>query len=174
LADKYGCAHQIVDLSGYGELVPSALTRKHIHPMMDGGLGGLPSTFTPGRNMLFLTVAASYALAHEIKHIVAGVCQTDYSGYPDCRRIFIDAFEHCFLLATGRVVKVHTPLMFLTKAQTWELAGKLHIVPEIITQTMTCYHGNDHMNEWGYGCGECPACNIRRRGYIDWTVNEKE
>src|SRR5882672_4048309 len=106
-------------------MVESALTRKEIQPAADGGIDGLPSTFTPGRNLLFLTLAASVAVTREFSNVVAGVCQTDYSGYPDCRRVFVDSFEDTFLLATGKSIKVHTPLMLLSKVDTWALASRL-------------------------------------------------
>lgn len=125
----------------------------------------LPASFTAGRNMLFLTIAASFAYERRIADIVTGVCQTDFSGYPDCRRVFIDAAETSLGLAMDTKFQIHTPLMYLTKAETWKLAGELNIVEIIRTETLTDYNGDLTMNEWGMGRLDNPASKLRAKGY---------
>lgn len=133
------------------------------------GSSGLPNTFVPGRNVLFLTAAAALAYGRGIRDLVIGVCETDYSGYPDCREETIKAVQHAISLGMDTAFTVHTPLMFLDKAATWSLAeqvGGKFLVDLIREQTVTCYKGDrDHRHDWGYGCGECPACVLRAKGY---------
>lgn len=137
---------------------------------------GLPSTFVPGRNIFFLTLAAVVAYHQNIKHIVTGVCETDYSGYPDCRDDTIKAMQLALNGAMARQFVLHTPLMWIDKAQTWELAWQLggDALTELIrTQTHTCYLGvRDGLNSWGYGCGSCPACELRSQGYAMWRQSK--
>lgn len=128
----------------------------------------LPSSFTAGRNMLFLTIASSFGYDKQIYDIVTGVCQTDYSGYPDCRRVFIDSMQATLTLAMssqGQEFRIHTPLMYLTKAETWKLAKQLDIVEIIRTKTLTDYNGNNKMNDWGMGSEDNPASILRAKGY---------
>jgi len=133
---------------------------------------GLPSTFVPGRNIFFLTLAAIVAYHHNIKHLVTGVCETDYSGYPDCRDDTIKAMQLALNGAMARQFVLHTPLMWIDKAHTWELAEQLggDALTELIrTETHTCYHGvRETLNAWGYGCASCPACDLRSKGYAQW------
>ncbi len=126
----------------------------------------LPASFVPGRNALFLTVAAGYAFNHGIHDLVGGMCQTDYSGYPDCRRDFIDAMEKSLSLALDWPIRIHTPLMYLTKAETWKMAADLGILDIIREYTHTDYHGDrSTWNEWGYGRLDNPASILRAKGY---------
>ena len=126
----------------------------------------LPSTFTAGRNAVFLSVTAGLAYNNKIDNIVTGVCQTDYSGYPDCRRDFIDSMEDSLSLALDSKIKIHTPLMYLTKAETWKMAKDLDCLEVIIHQTHTDYNGNrTDFNEWGYGALDNPASQLRAKGY---------
>jgi 7-cyano-7-deazaguanine synthase len=126
----------------------------------------LPSSFVPGRNALFLTLAASHAYNRDIFDLVGGMCQTDYSGYPDCRRVFITALEAALSLAMECDLRIHTPLMYLTKAETWKMARDLGIVEIIREHTHTDYNGDrDTRNEWGYGKLDNPASVLRARGY---------
>lgn len=160
-----------VDLRGYGSLIDSALTRDR--PIM-AGESALPNTFVPGRNLVFLCVAAGHAFARGHHVLVGGMCETDYSGYADCRRSTLDAMEQALALGMDRRVTIETPLMHLTKAQTWELAnscGGAGLVELIRTQTHTCYEGvRGELHAWGYGCSACPACTLRASGWHAYTA----
>lgn len=161
IADIADVPHRIVDIQSFSSLSPSALTRGEIAVAMDGGLGGLPSTFTPGRNLVFLTLAASFAVGAGIRDLVTGVCQTDYSGYPDCRRETIDAIETAVRLGVASAdFRIHTPLMFLTKAETVQLADELGALP-LLAFSHTCYFGRRP------ACGQCPACKLRLKGFAE-------
>lgn len=131
---------------------------------------GLPNTFVPGRNILFLTCAAALAYRRNIDHLVGGMCETDYSGYPDCRDETIQSAAKTLSLAMDRPLSVHTPLMWIDKAATWHLAEDLGgpaLIDLIVEETVTCYRGDrEHRHDWGYGCADCPACDLRR---IGWT-----
>lgn len=161
---------RLVDLAGYGALAESALTADRAIEMSESGL---PTTFVPARNLVFLTIAAAHAYRRGIDRLVAGMCETDYSGYPDCRRATIDAQERALALGLARPIKVETPLMHLSKGQTWALAHELGggvLVDLILEHSHTCYEGDrTHRHAWGYGCGACPACDLRARGWASWT-----
>lgn len=163
----------VVDLAGYGALAESALTTEREIEM---GAKGLPTTFVPGRNLVFLTVASAHAYRRGIATLVGGMCQTDYSGYPDCRAETIAAQERALTLGLGEEMTIETPLMDLTKAQTWALAGKLGgdaLIALIVEDSHTCYRGErGARHDWGYGCGACPACELRAKGWADY-VSEK-
>lgn len=162
--------HVVVDFGFLRELGSNALTDGTVEVKEDGGMNGLPSTFVPGRNVLFLTSAAAFAVNQGIFDIITGVCETDFSGYPDCRHSTISSLEATLALGLGVEVRIHTPLMRLTKAQTWELAAAHDGVDFIRNHTHTCYNGNHtDLHEWGYGCGDCPACVIRARGFHEWN-----
>lgn len=134
---------------------------------------GLPQTFVPGRNLVFLTLAAALAYRRGLSHIVTGVCETDYSGYPDCRNQAIQALQTAINLGTDAEFKIDTPLMWIDKAQTWEMAeglGGEKLVDVIRKDTHTCYAGNRQMlHEWGYGCGGCAACELRAKGWATYA-----
>lgn len=159
----------VVDLSGYGALAESALTADQAIAMSENGL---PTTFVPGRNLVFLSVAAAYAYRRGIATLVGGMCETDFSGYPDCRRATIDAVQTSLSLGLERPIRIETPLMYLTKAQTWALAHELggdELVDLFLEHSHTCYEGDrTHRHEWGYGCGACPACDLRAKGWAAW------
>lgn len=159
----------VVDLSGYGALAESALTADRAIEMLESGL---PSTFVPARNLVFLSVAAAHAYRRSAATLVGGMCETDYSGYPDCRRETIDAMEQALALGLASPLKIETPLMRLTKAETWALAHQLGgaaLVETILEHSHTCYEGDrSHRHDWGYGCGECPACGLRATGWTQW------
>lgn len=126
----------------------------------------LPASFVPGRNAVFLTLAASFAYNRGIQDLVGGMCQTDYSGYPDCRRNFIDAMENSLSLALETTVRIHTPLMGLTKAETWKLANDLEVLDIVRLESHTDYNGNrKDLHEWGYGALDNPASVLRAKGY---------
>ncbi len=127
----------------------------------------LPNTFVPARNLIFLSLAAGWGYLNHFHHIVTGVCQTDYSGYPDCRYSFIQSAEQTLQLALDAPsLKIHTPLMFLNKTQIWKIAQDLEALDFIIEHTHTCYKGERNLKHpWGYGCGKCPACELRKKGF---------
>jgi 7-cyano-7-deazaguanine synthase len=168
IAKKLNVAYQEVDLSFLKELSPNALTSQN-EISLEGGFKNLPSTFVIGRNALFLTVATSWGLARGIEDYVFGACQVDYSGYPDCRQSFIDSQAQTLSLATDSAVKIHTPLMNLSKAKTFQLAQELGALDLVLEETHTCYMGERSVkHEWGYGCGTCPACGLREKGYKEF------
>lgn len=147
-------------------LCNSSLTKKNDHNLKSTINENLPASFTSGRNILFLSIAASYAVELGINDIVTGVCQTDYSGYPDCRRTTIDAMQNVLSLGYGfGDFRIHTPLMYLDKAQTWKLAKELNCLDVIINDSLTDYNGNMTKNEWGYGVDDNPATNLRVKGF---------
>jgi 7-cyano-7-deazaguanine synthase len=156
----------MLDLAVLGAISETGLTRDvEIALRADG----LPNTFIPGRNLLFLTLAAALASRRGIKHIVTGVCETDFSGYPDCRDDTVKALQVAINLGMASGFVIHTPLMWLDKAATWKLAEDLGgeaLVRLIVNASHTCYRG-DHttLHDWGFGCGECPACQIRAAGF---------
>jgi len=156
----------VVDLKGFGALAQSALTSEMEIRFEENGL---PTTFVPGRNLAFFAAAGAHAYRLGSADLVAGMCETDYSGYPDCRRATIDAMAQALRLGLDAPVTIHTPLMALTKAQTWALADELGgaaLVNLIRTETHTCYLGErGALNAWGYGCGACPACELRAEGW---------
>lgn len=126
----------------------------------------LPNSFVPGRNLIFLSITSTIALNNDIENIIIGVCETDYSGYPDCRKKFIDSIEKSIRLAYDKKIKIHTPLMKLDKAQTWKLAKKLGCINIIINKTMSDYNGSIKKNEWGFGKLDNPASKLRKEGYF--------
>lgn len=160
----------VVDISGYGALAESALTADRAIEM---SASGLPSTFVPARNLVFLTVAAAHAYRRGIDVLVTGVCETDYSGYPDCRYDTMKAQERALALGLERPIKIETPLMHLSKADTWALAQELGgepLVRLIVEHSHTCYEGDrERRHDWGYGCGACPACDLRAKGWRAWS-----
>lgn len=162
---------QLVDIASFGALAESALTADRAIEMQ---ANGLPSTFVPGRNLVFLTYAAALAYRRDLGVLVGGMCETDYSGYPDCRRETLDAQEKALQLGLDAPLSIATPLMHLTKAQTWALAdetGGAPLVDLIVETTHTCYEGDrTRRHAWGYGCGACPACDLRAKGWAEWRA----
>lgn len=149
-------------------LAPSSLTENTDHNQKSKINNELPASFTAGRNLLFLTIAASYGASIGANDIVTGVCQTDYSGYPDCRRNTIDAVQLMLSLGIGiGDIRIHTPLMYLTKAETWKLAKELNCLEVIINDTLTDYNGDMTKNEWGYGINNNPATDLRVKGFYE-------
>ena len=162
-ADLNLAAHKVLDVGLLNELAVSALTRDAIPVSNDLQENGLPNTFVPGRNILFLTLAAIYAYQVGADTVITGVCETDFSGYPDCRDEFVKALNHAVKLGMERDVKFETPLMWLNKAETWALADKIGRLDYVRQKTLTCYNG-----VIGDGCGECPACKLRAKGLQDY------
>ena len=168
LAQRLADDH-LLTLSELGTLSQTALTRDAEIEMTDAGL---PNTFVPGRNLLFLTYAAALAYRRGIATLIGGMCETDYSGYPDCRDATIKALENSISLGMGTPFHLKTPLMFVDKAATWQMAhdlGGKPFVDLIIAQAHTCYLGDRATRHaWGYGCGTCPACELRAKGWDKW------
>ncbi|WP_027168947.1 7-cyano-7-deazaguanine synthase QueC [Mesorhizobium sp. WSM3224] len=156
----------LIDIAVLGDLSETSLTRSVEIAMQENGL---PNTFVPGRNLLFLTFAAAVAYRRGLRHLIAGVCETDYSGYPDSRDDTIKAMQLALNLGMETRFVIHTPLMWIDKAQTWALAerlGKEALVKLICEETHTCYNGDrEHAHAWGFGCGACPACLLRAQGW---------
>jgi 7-cyano-7-deazaguanine synthase len=159
----------VIDLSVLGELSDTAMTRD---VEITTNEKGLPSTFVPGRNIVFLTFAAALAYRRGLKRIVGGMCETDFSGYPDCRDDTIKALQVALNLGMESRFVIDTPLMWLDKAATWALAHELGgaaLINITVEDTHTCYLGErGERHEWGYGCGLCPACKLRARGWREW------
>lgn len=166
IAKDFEVNHTILNLELLNQLAPNALTRSDIQ-VKAGEEGALPNTFVDGRNMLFMTFVAVLAKQKGIKNIVTGVCQTDFSGYPDCRDVFVKSLNTTLNLAMDYDFQIHTPLMWLNKEQTWALADELGCLHYVIMNTLTCYNG-----VIGNGCGECPACKLRKKGLIDYLSRE--
>ena len=162
---------RVLDLGVLGEVSDTALTREQEIGFAESGL---PSTFVPGRNLVFFTLAGAVAYRRGLTSLVGGMCETDYSGYPDCRRATLDAVQASLTLGMDRDMPVETPLMYLDKAQTWALAQELggqRLVDLIVEDTHTCYLGDRaHRHAWGYGCGSCPACELRANGWVKWQA----
>ncbi len=157
----------VIDLApSFAALGQTALTSDAAIAM---GEEGLPNTFVPGRNLLFLTYAAALAYRRGLRRIVGGMCETDYSGYPDCRDDTVKAMQLALNLGTERRFVLETPLMWLDKAATWALADRLGIVALTVEHTHSCYLGDrTHRHDWGWGCGACPACELRAAGWRRW------
>ncbi|APT30881.1 MULTISPECIES: 7-cyano-7-deazaguanine synthase QueC [Methylobacterium] len=169
-APRLGADHTLA-LDALGQVSETALTRE---AAIGYEASGLPNTFVPGRNLVFLTFAAALAYRRGLRHVVGGMCETDYSGYPDCRDDTIKALQVALNLGMERRFVLHTPLMWLDKAQTWELAetlGGRALVDLIVEESHTCYLGErGQRHPWGYGCGTCPACRLRADGYARFTA----
>ncbi|HKN28461.1 MAG TPA: 7-cyano-7-deazaguanine synthase QueC [Roseiarcus sp.] len=164
-AKKLGEDH-IVEIGALGQMSDTALTRD---VAIRFEANGLPNTFVPGRNLLFLTFAAAIAYRRDVRRLILGVCETDYSGYPDCRDDTMKAMQVALNLGMDSRFVVETPLMWIDKAEAWRMAERLGgaaLVDIVRQETHSCYHGDrEHLHDWGYGCGECPACRLRAEGY---------
>jgi 7-cyano-7-deazaguanine synthase len=169
-APKLGDDH-LLDLSVLGQVSETSLTRDMAFKMESSGL---PNTFVPGRNLLFLTLAAALAYRRGLQVLVTGVCETDFSGYPDCRDDTMKAMQLALSLGMDKRFLIETPLMWIDKAATWALAealGGRSLVDLIVEHTHTCYLGDrEHRHAWGYGCGQCPACELRARGHTVYAA----
>lgn len=163
-----GVPFEIIETPIINQLSANSLTREDIPVEEKKPEGAPPNTFVEGRNLLFLSYAAIYAKTHGITDLVTGVCETDFSGYPDCRDAFVKSLNVTLNLAMDYQFVIHTPLMWLTKAQTWELADKLGVLDIIKNQTLTCYNGIA-----GDGCGHCPSCYLRKKGYDEYMKTRK-
>jgi len=171
-AQRLGDDH-VVKLDALGAISETALTREVEIAM---GQGGLPTTFVPGRNLVFLTFAGALAYRRGARHLVAGMCETDFSGYPDCRDDTIKAMQLALNLGMERRFVIHTPLMFIDKAATFALGQEIagpDFVDLLVEETHTCYLGDrSRRHDWGYGCGSCPACRLRADGFARWKARK--
>lgn len=167
-ADKLGQDH-VLDLAILNEVSETALTRDTAIAL---NRDGLPNTFVPGRNLLFFTLASAVAYRRGLKHLVGGMCETDYSGYPDCRDDTLKSLQVTLNLGMNERFVVHTPLMWIDKAATWTLAeelGGMSLVELLLEESHTCYLGDrSKKHEWGFGCGQCPACKLRAVGFDEF------
>ncbi|WP_133649798.1 7-cyano-7-deazaguanine synthase QueC [Paraburkholderia flava] len=172
-AERLGDDHTI-DLSVLGAISETAMTREI---QIEATANGLPNTFVPGRNLMFMTIAAAIAYRRGLKVIVGGMCETDFSGYPDCRDDTMKALQVALNLGMDTRLLLETPLMWLDKADTWRLAHELggdELVELVRVETHTCYLGErSELHAWGFGCGECPACRLRKRGYDAYLAGEQ-
>ena len=159
IAAKAGVHFDVMDVSFIGKLGHNSLTDTTMTMDAEKPADGVPNTFVPGRNLFFLSIAAVYARERGIRHLVTGVSQTDFSGYPDCRDNFIRSLNVTLNLAMEEQFVIHTPLMWIDKAATWALADELGVLDLVRNETLTCYNGI-----LGDGCGHCPACKLRREG----------
>lgn len=159
----------VLDLGVLGQISDTSLTRE---TEMGMNAAGLPNTFVPGRNLLFFQLAAAVGYRRGLHTLVGGMCETDFSGYPDCRDDSLKALQVATSLGMGQRFTFETPLMWIDKADTWAMAHRLGgdaLVNIIVEHSHTCYHGvRDTLHAWGYGCGHCPACELRRSGYVRW------
>ncbi len=162
----------VLTLDALGAISDTALTRETTIAMASSGL---PTTFVPGRNLVFLTFAGALAYRRGLRHLVAGMCETDYSGYPDCRDDTVKAMQVALGLGMERRFVIHTPLMWIDKAATFSLAediGGKEFLDLVIEETHSCYLGDRaHRHTWGYGCGDCPACKLRAEGFARFTAS---
>ena len=173
-AERLGPDH-LIDLAALGAISETALTRDNEIAFAETGL---PTTFVPGRNLIFLTFAAALAYRRNARHIVLGVCETDYSGYPDCRDDTIKAMQVALGLGLDRRLVLHTPLMWRDKAQTFALAKALGgeaLLDLVVEDSHSCYLGDrSTRHAWGYGCGHCPACELRAKGYAAYLISPED
>lgn len=169
IARKAEVHFDVMDVSFIGSLGSNSLTDTSIHMDEEKPDGSFPNTFVPGRNLFFLSIAAVYARERGIAHMVTGVSQTDFSGYPDCRDSFIKSLNVTLNLAMDEQFVIHTPLMWIDKAQTWALADELGVLDIVRRDTLTCYNGVQ-----GDGCGHCPACKLRREGLEKYLASKEK
>ncbi len=172
VASKLGKDHLInaKNLSSIGETAMTSDMK------IEFSSNGLPNTFVPARNLYFFTLAASVAYRRDLPHLIGGMCETDYSGYPDCRRDTMNALQLTLSLGTDKNFEIHTPLMRINKEKTWKMAMDLggdKLISLIKNLTHTCYLGDrETLHDWGYGCNDCPACDLRRNGFNNWKGND--
>lgn len=160
--------HQIINVDFLKDISDSALIVGKKEDINTIGENNLPASFVPNRNQLFITIAHAFAQKIKADKIILGVCQTDFSGYPDCRQEFINAIALASNLGSGSTIEIITPLMYLSKAHTFSFAAYLDRLEDIINLTVTCYKGNSIRHKWGNGCGDCPACKLREKGYREF------
>lgn len=173
IAAKYNVPFEVFDIPTLAELRDSALVTGGDVNVAHHRDKSLPASFVPNRNAMFLTISHAYAQRVEAQALITGVCQTDYSGYPDCREVFIHHLQDTLNIGYNTNISIITPLMFLTKAQTFKLAEDCGILETVIKDSHTCYNGDrSAIHEWGAGCGECPACKLRAAGYLEYKAGQ--
>ena len=163
ICQKHNVEFHILDLNLLNQLAPNSLTRQDISVDKDAPAEGTPNSFVDGRNLLFLSFVAIFAKQRDINTIITGVSQSDFSGYPDCRDVFIKSLNVTLNLAMGYEFEILTPLMWINKAETWKMAYDLGALDIVKNETLTCYNGIK-----GNGCGDCPACKLRKNGYLEF------
>jgi len=172
-AERLGGDH-VVELAALATISETALTR---NVAIEVAESGLPTTFVPGRNLIFFAFAGALAYRRGARHLVAGMCETDFSGYPDCRDDTIKAMQIALNLGMDRRFVIHTPLMWIDKAATFGLAHEIggdRLIDLLVEATHTCYLGDrSHRHDWGYGCGTCPACQLRAAGWRTWKAGQE-
>ena len=172
IAKKLNIELHEIDISFFGQLVDSALTHNGNVNQNHNTNKNLPASWVPNRNALFITISHAFAQKIGADVLVTGVCDSDYSGYPDCRHEFIESIQKTLSLASETNIKIDTPLMKLSKAETFKLAEDCGILDIVVNDSHTCYNGDrEHKHEWGYGCGECPSCKLREKGYNEFKKN---
>lgn len=176
VTNHFGVRHTVYDIGNFiRSMAESTLLNAGDHNKTHSQADNLPASFVPNRNGIFLTIVSNHAFRNNEKRInlVTGVCETDYSGYPDCRDHYIKAKALELSLGLDRPVAIYTPLMWKTKSQTFEMADRAGKLKELIELTLTCYNGDETLHEWGRGCGECPACKLRIKGYEEFLNTTK-
>lgn len=177
VAAHFGVKHTVYNIGDFlSSISDSSLLNNDNHNAHHQQAENLPASFVPNRNGLFLTIISNHAFRQNERliQIVTGTCETDFSGYPDCRDSYIKAKEVELSLGLDRAVTIHTPLMWKTKAQTFEMAAQAGKLKELIEDTLTCYNGVEDLHEWGRGCGDCPSCKLRKKGYEEYMQNIKK
>ncbi len=170
ICSKHDVLWQVIKVPMLQQMKSSALVNHGDVSQQHAYLKGVPASFVPARNALFLTMAWGIAMEMGANYIYTGVCQTDYSGYPDCRDEFIQKLNEALIMGYNSTIGIRTPLMFLDKADTFELARRVGMLDDVLELSHTCYNGNREPNVWGAGCGECPACQLRAKGYTEWLL----
>ena len=172
ICDSFDVKQTIIDISFLNTIVESALTSNgNVNEL---NKKGLPTSFVPNRNQLFITLAHAYAQKIDAHVLVTGVCQTDYSGYPDCRQVFIRKIQDATNLGSDSRIEILTPLMYLSKAQIFQMAENMNKLSEVVSLSHTCYNGDrTYLHDWGYGCDDCPACELRKKGFEEFKQYKK-
>ena len=177
VAKHFDVKHTVYDIGDFfKQMTVSTLINTGDHNKSHELANHLPASFVPNRNGIFLTVISNHAFKNGEKHInlVTGTCETDFSGYPDCRDNYIKAKQIELALGLDLPVSIHTPLMWKNKAETFEMAYNAGKLKELVELTLTCYNGVEKMNEWGMGCGDCPACKLREKGYLEFQTSKRK
>lgn len=170
IAEEYGVDHHIIEADFFGGLVNSALTHNGDVNVAHEDNDALPASFVPNRNAFFITLAHAFAQKIDAGTLVTGTCETDFSGYPDCRRVFIDSICTALNLGSDVNIEIQTPLMYIDKKETWALAEAEGCFDVVREMSHTCYNGTEQMNDFGRGCGTCPACELRKKGYDEYMA----